>query len=87
MYNFIDVLSLVAIFVFIVSSVPQIGKLLKNKTAKDISFLMVFLVFMGDLLMLVRSINIGDILFIINYSTQSALWLFLVILILKYRSN
>lgn len=87
MYNLINILSLTAIFAFIVSSLPQVWKLLKNKTARDISFLMALLITVGDILMLIRSVSIGDIFFTVNYSIQSGFWIVIVILILKYRGK
>lgn len=83
----INILSSVAIVIFIVSAFPQIWKLIKNKTARDISLWMSLLIALGNLLGLVRAIAISDVFFLINYAFQLALWLIIVLLILRYRKN
>jgi len=87
MNNFIDILSSVAIFVFIISALPQIWKLFRNKTARDISLWMSILIATGNLLMLIRAISVRDFFFLVNYAFQFALWAVIIILILKYRTD
>lgn len=85
--DYINILSSMAIAIFIISALPQVWKLLKNKTARDISLWMSILITIGDFLMLVRAIKVGDLFFSINYVFQTILWLIIVILILKYRNR
>ena len=87
MYNYINILSSIAIFIFIVSALPQIWKLFKNKTARDISLSMAFLIATGNFLMLIRAISVGDTFFLVNYLFQLVLWLTIILLIFKYRNN
>ena len=84
---YVDLLSTIAIVIFIVSTIPQIWKLSRNKTARDVSLWMSLLIAVGNLLMLVRSISIHDTFFQLNYAFQLALWLVIVILILKFRNR
>ena len=87
MINFVNILSSVAIFIFIISALPQIWKLLKNKTARDISLWMSLLIATGNFLMLVRAASVGDLFFLVNYIFQLALWLTIIILILRYQNK
>lgn len=84
---YLNIISSVAITIFILSALPQIWKLLKNKSAKDISLWMSLLIGVGNLLMLVRAARIRDFFFLTNYLIQFVLWLVIIILILKYREN
>ncbi len=83
----LDILSSVAIVIFIISALPQIIKLLKNKTARDISLWMSLLIAAGNLLMLIRAIVINDVFFTVNYALQLSLWLTIIVLILKYQDR
>ena len=85
--NYLNIFSSVAIFIFIISALPQIWKLFKNKTARDISLWMSVLITSGNFLMLVRAISISDFFFLINYAFQLTLWLTIIILILRYRDK
>lgn len=85
MSAFVDILSSIAVVVFIVSAIPQIWKLSKNKTARDVSLWMPILIVVGNLLMLIRSISIHDAFFQLNYAFQLALWLVIVFLVLRFR--
>lgn len=84
--NYLNILSSAAILIFIISALPQILKLIKNKTARDISLLMSILIALGDILMLIRAIEINDLFFVVNYVVQLTLWLVIIILILRYRN-
>ncbi len=48
MNDYINIISSVAISLFIISALPQIWKLLENKTARDISLWMSFLIATGN---------------------------------------
>jgi len=85
--DIINALSSVAIVIFIISALPQIVKLLKHKTARDISLSMSALIALGNLLGLIRAIAINDTFFLVNYAFQFALWLIIVVLILKYKNR
>ena len=87
MNDYVSFLSWIAIFIFIISAFPQIGKLLKNKTAKDISLWMSLLIATGNFLMLIRAVSISDFFFLINYAFQTALWLTIIVLIFRYRNR
>ena len=87
MDTYINILSSVAIFIFIVSALPQIGKLIKNKAARDISLWMSVLISTGNFLMLIRAISIRDYFFLVNYAFQFALWFTIIILIFRYRNK
>lgn len=87
MASFVDILSSIAIVIFVVSALPQIWKLARSRTARDISLWMSVLIAVGDLLMLIRSVRINDGFFIWNYVIQSALWVVIIVLILKYRNR
>jgi uncharacterized protein with PQ loop repeat len=87
MRHHLDILSTIAICVFILSTLPQIRKLLMHRTAKDISGWMALLVTVGNFLMLVRAISIRDFFFSLNYAFQLALWLAIIVLICVYRGK
>ncbi|HVN26332.1 MAG TPA: PQ-loop domain-containing transporter [Candidatus Paceibacterota bacterium] len=87
MITFIDFLSSAAIVIFIVSALPQVVKLVRQKTARDISLGMSVLIAVGNSLGLARAIAIGDTFFTVNYSFQLALWLVIVALIVKYKGR
>lgn len=87
MPGYVDLLSSIAIVIFIISTIPQIWKIFKNKAARDVSLSMALLIGIGNLLMLVRSIGIHDTFFQLNYAFQLILWLVIVILILKFRGR
>jgi uncharacterized protein with PQ loop repeat len=77
--------SVIAICLFVVSTVPQIRRLLVRKEARDISLGMSFLISTGNLLMLFRAIGIQDTFFAANYALQLLLWLVITALIVVYR--
>lgn len=85
--EFINVLSGLAIIIFIISAFPQIRTLSKHKSAKDISFSMSLLIAAGNLLGLIRAIAIHDGFFIANYGLQFVLWLIIVLLVIRYRGK
>lgn len=85
--DWINILSTAAIVIFIVSALPQVWKLFRHKTAKDISAWMSVLIAVGNLLGLVRAVWIHDLYFSINYAFQLALWLIILGLIVRYRGN
>jgi uncharacterized protein with PQ loop repeat len=87
MDTFINLLSGVAIIIFIISALPQIWTLVKHKSAKDISLSMSCLIATGNFLGLVRSIAIHDIFFLINYAFQLMLWLAIIVLVFLYRKT
>lgn len=82
--DYAKIVSSVAIVIFIISAIPQIRKLFKNKTAKDVSLVMSLLITIGNLLMLARAVWIRDFFFSVNYAIQFILWLTIVILVIKY---
>ena len=84
MTNYLSVLSSVAIGIFIISALPQIWKLWRTKSSRDISIGMAFLIASGNTLMLIRSIGIHDTFFVVNYIFQLTLWVLIIILALKY---
>ncbi|HVB33633.1 MAG TPA: PQ-loop repeat-containing protein [Patescibacteria group bacterium] len=87
MPGYVDLLSTIAIVLFVISTIPQIWKLSKNKTARDVSLWMSVLIAAGNGLMLVRAIGIHDRFFQLNYAFQLVLWLVIVVLVLKFRSR
>jgi uncharacterized protein with PQ loop repeat len=87
MPRYLDLLSSIAIGIFILSTIPQIWKLYRNKSARDVSLWMSILIAAGNFLMLVRSISIRDAFFLLNYAFQLGLWLVIVILIVRFREK
>lgn len=83
----VDLLSSTAVVIFIISAIPQIWKISRNKTARDVSLWMSLLIVVGNLLMLIRSVSIHDVFFQLNYAFQLALWLIIVFLILRFRNR
>jgi len=63
----INLMSYFGVFLLTVSAIPQIVRLVRVKDSVSISVLNYWMIFVGMLLMLARSIHIGDIVFIINY--------------------
>jgi uncharacterized protein with PQ loop repeat len=80
----VNILSAIAIFIFIVSALPQIRRLLVRKTAKDVSLWMSILIAAGNSLMLARAVIIHDLFFSANYACQLTLWLTIVVLTVRY---
>ena len=87
MNNPLSILSIIAICIFVLSAIPQILKLRRNKKARDISAWMSVLIATGNLLLLIRAISIHDFYFSLNYALQLALWLTIVCLIFVYRGT
>jgi uncharacterized protein with PQ loop repeat len=86
MHELINILTAAAIFLFIVSAIPQIYKLQKTRSARGLSPLMSMLIALGNLLMLARSISIRDWYFSANYAFQLMLWTVILVLIFRYRN-
>jgi uncharacterized protein with PQ loop repeat len=86
MISSLNVLSASAIFVFVISAIPQIRKIRIRKSSGDVSLSMALLIAGGNLMMLVRALGICDVWFSVNYAFQLALWLTVVLLICRYRS-
>jgi uncharacterized protein with PQ loop repeat len=87
MQGFINVLTALAIFLFIISAIPQIYKLQKTRNANGLSLWMSMLIALGNLLMLARSIRIRDWYFSANYAFQLMLWTVILVLILRYQKT
>jgi uncharacterized protein with PQ loop repeat len=85
--DFLSFLSALAIGIFLVSALPQIGKLVRHKTARDISLWMSVLIALGNILMVVRSISVNDPFFLLNYTVQALLWILIVFLVIHYRKR
>jgi MtN3 and saliva related transmembrane protein len=67
------------------SYIPQIVKLLRTKSSKDISALFVFSIMLGTLFLLVYSIHIKDMIFIIINAVASVMAGVVLILTLMYK--
>jgi len=81
----VNIISAIAIFIFIVSALPQIRRLLVYKTARDISLWMSILIAAGNFLMLARAVMIHDLFFTANYVCQLTLWLAIAVLTVRYQ--
>ena len=74
--------------VLIVSSwFPQIAKLYKTKSARDISIKFLVIVTLGTALLVPHSINLGDIFFIILNSSASFVSGITMLLAINYRKH
>lgn len=81
----LQILSGLAIIFLSSSGIFQIAKLYKEKSAKDISFIMALLWSLGCAIFFVRSIIIKDIVFTLNYGLNTIICLTIVVQIIYYR--
>jgi len=72
-------------FIVVSSYLPQIIKLVKTKSSKDISSLFVFLVMLGTLFLMIYSFYISDTIFIIINAIASTMAGVVLILSILYK--
>lgn len=72
-------------FIVVSSYLPQIVKLLKTKSSKDISSLFMFFIMLGTFFLMVYSIHISDTIFIIINATASTMAGIVLILSILYK--
>ena len=80
----IEKLAIVGMLLVLVSSFPQIIKLVRTKESKDISTLLYVYLNAGIFLLLIYSISIKDWFFIIHYVLNFLCTMTILVLSLKY---
>ena len=72
-------------FIVVSSYLPQIIKLIKTKSSRDISSLFVFFIMLGTLFLMIYSFYISDTIFIIINATASTMAAIVLILSVLYK--
>lgn len=82
-----DYLLYIASLMMVISYVPQIIKIIKTKSAGDLSFVTwcTWIIFMG--IMAIHAYIIHDIPFLISQGGQVLMLIFVLYLMLKYRNK
>jgi MtN3 and saliva related transmembrane protein len=80
-------ISYLAIPLMMLSSVPQIFKLIKTKDSKGISLSMFYLTFVSVFLLFIEALRIGNEILIIADVSSLSMLLVNIILIKKYEST
>lgn len=85
--NFYEILATVAGMIMVVSGVPQIIKIIKNKQAKDVSIEMFFLLFVGQIIWLYYGLHLMNKPLIISNVCALVVSVANITLILRYRNG
>lgn len=80
-----EYLVLAAVLLCNIANVPQIYKIIKTKSAKDLSIVTFYMWGIITFILSIHAIQINDIYFVISNMGMFIINLIIVILILKYR--
>lgn len=86
-HNPYEVISYIGMLLIVGSGIPQVLRLFKTKSSKDISLTLYVMLITGVSCMLPYTIHDGNPLFILNYSLNLLLFLAILALSIRYRKN